>query len=388
MRLAHKIDVPEQIKLLAREFRRRDHELYLVGGAVRDSLLDARPKDFDLATDARPDEVIDIIDAIGWSKDLVGRSFGVVRTRSPLGDEYEIATFREDVGSGRHPTSVKFTTIESDVMRRDFTINALFYDLFTDEVVDLVGGMKDMSTKSLETVGPASKKFEEDRLRVLRAFRFANRLNYKFSSDINIELMRSRSLKGVSPERIRDEFIKCVSSCVDVETLFTMFTNYGMWEHIFPAFPPVDVACIKTIDALTAVQQQLDVRDHTILIAMLFSGVPATTLRNLMMSWKYTHDEISRVTFFRTFHDLEPAGAYGLRRFADQHRILNDSCQLYARLAGSPSQELTEAFCEYVPTVSGGDLEAQGYSGKDIGIELRRREEVNFRSGMERKRYD
>ena len=131
----------------------------MVGGAVRDAILGDNPKDFDLATDAKPDEVLKIAKDNKFSTEEVGKSFGVV-----IVNGNEIATFRKDIGKG---SSVDYTDIEGDVRRRDLTVNALFYDLDKKEIVDLVGGIADLKKKKIRTVGKAEERFEEDPLRKL-----------------------------------------------------------------------------------------------------------------------------------------------------------------------------------------------------------------------------
>ena len=120
------MSIPSDIKKIYSIFRKNGKQLYVVGGAVRDAILGSSPKDFDLATDARPEEVINMINKDGSFKvgDEVGKSFGVV-----IVNGHEIATFRKDIGSGRRPDAVDYTDIKGDVQRRDLTINALFYDI-------------------------------------------------------------------------------------------------------------------------------------------------------------------------------------------------------------------------------------------------------------------
>ena len=176
-----KLNVPKDVLDLHSLFKKNKRELYVVGGAVRDALLGQKPKDFDLATDAKPEEVVKILKSGGVETiGEVGQAFGVVIAKTPdFPEGMEIATFREDIGSGRRPDAVKFSTIDKDVLRRDLTINALFYDIDRGEVVDLVGGVADIMSNTIRTVGQAQLRFDEDRLRVLRALRFAGRTGSK-----------------------------------------------------------------------------------------------------------------------------------------------------------------------------------------------------------------
>lgn len=209
---SEEMHVPTDVKELANSFEIYGHELYIVGGAIRDFLLGKDPKDYDLATDATPDESIEIIKNVGFDVVEVGKEFGVVSAVTADGSEYEIATFREDIGSGRNPDGVKFTDISTDVKRRDLTINALFYNINTGEIVDLVGGRDDLNKGLIRTVGDPDVRFEEDKLRKLRALRFYARVGKDIDPE-TYKALADRDLEGVSNERIRDEFTKSVKNC-------------------------------------------------------------------------------------------------------------------------------------------------------------------------------
>src|SRR6202035_2559097 len=176
-----------------RTLRERGHQAYLVGGCVRDLLLGREPADYDVATDATPPEVMRIFPETY----AVGEQFGVVLVPSSDGDAetcrdvtcyvsakanvVEVATFRSDVGysDGRHPDEVRFSKDpREDVQRRDFTINGLLLDPVTNEVLDFVGGRKDLENGIIRTIGDPERRFAEDKLRMLRAVRFAARFDY------------------------------------------------------------------------------------------------------------------------------------------------------------------------------------------------------------------
>ena len=159
-----KMNVPSDILDLHKLFKKNGKELFIVGGAVRDALLGKKPKDFDLATDAFPAEVIEIVTNAGYTTTgEVGHQFGVVIVNVPSDPAgVEVATFREDIGKGRRPDAVEYSTIDKDVLRRDLTINALLYDMGTEEVVDLVGGLEDIKNSKIRTVGVAADRFAED----------------------------------------------------------------------------------------------------------------------------------------------------------------------------------------------------------------------------------
>ncbi|MBK1828419.1 CCA tRNA nucleotidyltransferase [Haloferula rosea] len=195
---------------LARRLRDSGFIAYLAGGCVRDALLGREPKDFDLATSATPAEVLKLFPG----SNEVGAHFGVVIVKHG-GHPTEVATFRTD-GSyhdGRHPDSVTFSTPEDDAQRRDFTVNGLFLDPASDEVIDFVGGRSDLEARTLRAIGVPAQRFEEDALRLMRAVRFATSLDFQIET-ATWEAVQTLAptLSKVSPERIRDEFSRILVS--------------------------------------------------------------------------------------------------------------------------------------------------------------------------------
>src|SRR5690242_1082929 len=195
------IDLARQI---VTKLKSSGHHAYFVGGCVRDLLLGEQPKDYDVATDARPDQIT----ALFPKAELVGAHFGVVLVHNS-GAHVEVATFRSDhtYADGRHPVAVEFQTDpRQDALRRDFTINALFFDPDRNEVLDFVGGQEDLRNHLVRAIGDPETRFREDHLRLLRAVRFAARLNYQIEEATLAAIRRLHSLiLKVSAERIRDE---------------------------------------------------------------------------------------------------------------------------------------------------------------------------------------
>jgi hypothetical protein len=167
--------IPLEVKHTLSKLHHAGYEAYLVGGCVRDYLLGLEVKDFDLATDATPDQVLGLFEG----SVAIGHFFGVVKVSGPI--DIEVATFREEKNykDHRRPSQVSFSHAAKDAERRDFTVNALFYDLKTQRVLDYVDGFRDLTNKVLRCVGDPQQRFEEDALRMLRAIRFASRLGFE-----------------------------------------------------------------------------------------------------------------------------------------------------------------------------------------------------------------
>ena len=191
---------------IIRTLKAAGHEAYLVGGCVRDLVRGQAPKDYDVATAARPEEV-----ALLFRRTIpVGAQFGV--TIVMVGKiPYEVATFRTDkeYRDGRRPEGVVFSNPKEDALRRDFTVNGLFYDPLKKEVIDYVGGREDLRRRLVRAIGDPATRFSEDRLRMLRAVRFAATLDFQLDP-ATFDAVRAAAAKitEVSPERIRDELVK------------------------------------------------------------------------------------------------------------------------------------------------------------------------------------
>jgi len=235
------------------------HQAYFVGGCVRDLLLGGQPQDYDIATDARPDEITALFPDSG----LVGAHFGVVLVREQ-GAQVEVATFRSDHAyvDGRHPAGVDFETDpRQDVLRRDFTINALLLDPDSDEVLDFVGGREDLRARVVRAIGDPEARFREDHLRMLRAVRFAARLNYRIDPATFAAICRLRGLiQTVSAERVRDEVIRILTES-GARHGFELLDETGLLCEILP-----EVAAMKGVEQPPEYHPEGDVWTHTLLL--------------------------------------------------------------------------------------------------------------------------
>lgn len=207
-------------------------EALLAGGCVRDLIMHREPHDFDVATNATPDQV----EALFEKTVAVGKAFGVIVI--PFENFHiEVATFREDLEykDGRRPEGVKFSTAEADAKRRDFTVNALFYNVTTGEIVDYVGGRRDIEAKILRTVGLPDDRFDEDKLRILRAIRFSAQLDFEIERHtLKAIVDRADDVSLVSRERIRDEVLKLLKAKHRRRGLELLLAT-GVMNAIFPS---------------------------------------------------------------------------------------------------------------------------------------------------------
>lgn len=206
-------------------------EALLAGGCVRDLLLGCEPQDYDVATSATPRQVCEHYPRA----QKVGAHFGVVIVRQ-FGHMIEVATFRTDAEyeDGRHPEHVVFASAEEDALRRDFTINGMFYDLLNDRVIDHVGGQQDLQNKLVQAIGNPEQRFEEDHLRMLRAVRFAARLGFHIEQEtFEAIYQRAEKIRLISAERIREELEKILSHPNRADG-FDMLCATGLLPHLWP----------------------------------------------------------------------------------------------------------------------------------------------------------
>ena len=198
------------MEMIARDvvarLRESGHIAYFAGGCVRDIVRSQIPKDFDIATDARPE----VVQRLFSRTHAVGAHFGVILVLEN-NFQFEVATFRSDDAyiDGRHPSAVRFSSPEEDAKRRDFTINGMFYDPVAEKVIDFIGGCADIAAKLVRAIGDPAQRFAEDRLRMLRAVRLATILDYKIDKQTwDALLANAASINKISAERIRDELIR------------------------------------------------------------------------------------------------------------------------------------------------------------------------------------
>jgi len=249
---------------IVRTLQERGHKAYLVGGCVRDLLLGREPADYDVTTGAVPDEVMRIFPLTY----AVGVQFGVVLVPLPktdvASDVVEVATFRSDIGysDGRHPDQVRFSKDpREDVERRDFTINGLLLDPVTNEVLDFVGGRKDLDAGIIRTIGDPERRFAEDKLRMLRAVRFAARFGYAIEPETFQAIQKlAPQISQVSRERVRDELGKMLTEG-RARQAFLLLDETGLLHEVLP-----EIEAMKGVEQPPQFHPEGDVFVHTLLL--------------------------------------------------------------------------------------------------------------------------
>jgi poly(A) polymerase len=220
---------------VVRRLQQAGFEAFWVGGCVRDRLLGREPTDYDVATSARPAQ----IEALFARTVPVGRQFGVMLVRE-AGHEFQVATFRAeaDYSDGRRPGRVTFCDAQADARRRDFTVNGLFFDPVADRLHDWVGGQADVRARIIRTIGEPQERFAEDRLRLLRAVRFAAQLGFQIEAHTAAALRtHAAHIRAVSAERVRDELLKLFRPPHAARGL-DLLRDSGLLEQVLPELVP------------------------------------------------------------------------------------------------------------------------------------------------------
>ena len=289
---------------IVKTLRQSGFHAYLVGGCVRDLLLHREPKDYDVATSATPPQVMDLFPETY----AVGAQFGVVLVppravsdveltgESGQGGAVEVATFRSDIGysDGRHPDQVRFSIDpRKDVARRDFTINGMLLDPLTGEVLDYVGGRDDLNSGILRTIGDPDRRFAEDKLRMLRAVRFAARFEYEIEAATFASMQKlAHQIAVVSRERARDELTRMLTEGHG-RRAFRLLDESGLLPHVLP-----EISAMKGVEQPPQFHPEGDVFVHTL---MLLDNLPQPC--SLTLAWGALLHDVGKPATFRVAPD-------------------------------------------------------------------------------------
>ena len=282
---------------VVRKLRDAGFESVWAGGCVRDQLLGCEPKDYDVATNANPDQVRDLF---GRRRTLaMGAAFGVITVvGSKAKGSIEIATFRRDAdySDGRHPDSVEFSSAEEDAQRRDFTINGLFYDPIADRVIDYVGGQNDLRQGVIRAIGSARDRISEDKLRMIRAVRFAARLGFRIE-DQTFDAIRlcAGDIHVVSPERIGAEMRRILVAPLASLGL-SLLVESRLLREIAPSLLHDEALPTAVPAALESLSSEDGGFCECLAIACYGAGLDRGEIESIGHAWRLSNDEVRSVT--------------------------------------------------------------------------------------------
>ena len=365
MTLPREVHVPDEVREIVQTLTAAGFEAWCVGGALRDALFGEEESDFDVATSATPDRVRKLFPRTV----PVGEEYGTIGVLDRRRRLHEVTTFRRDVSTDGRRAVVAFgVSLDDDLARRDFTINAIAYQPLTGDWRDPFGGARDVAARVLRAVGAAEERFREDYLRVLRAIRFAARFGLAIEPDTWVAARDAAAgLSGLSAERVRDEWFKGLRTAGDVRELVRLWREVGaadVWLPGLEAMPPTSLS--------------VQPRDPVLLTCALVPD-PAATLRRLRAS----NAEIGRAESVAAARELPVTpGPAGARRWlARTGAAADDLLRLRELTDGRPApwaaevegvRERAEATARRDLAVTGADLLAAGLRGPAIGEALDR----------------
>jgi len=369
-----------------------DFIAYYAGGCVRDMLMGRISEDIDIATDASPGQVRELFPR----SIAVGEQFGVVIVIEN-GIQFEVATFRQDADyyDGRRPSSIVATTPEEDAQRRDFTINGLFYDPLRKELYDYVEGRKDLNLKLIRAIGNPLERFQEDRLRMLRAVRFSVRFGYPIEAETEkaIMMMSSGLFPAVSVERVAQEFKKMILSGSFQEALLEL-ERLGLLRVIFPK---IDFDLLERIKHFHHMNTQTPL---ILYLLELFRGLSEASFKDLSYGLNLSNhdrkyiktyimlerldkeefDVLEGVRFYSQELSQECVEVVAVRRGGDYLKVHIDNMNNFS--------SYIERIKNSRPLVSSADLMECGVEpGRNMGILLHLAEDISIRNGLEDKGF-
>ena len=367
-------------------FKQAGKELFLVGGCVRDFKLGKTPKDFDMATDAFPEEIEKILSS--YSFDLTGKSFGVMRvyTQSePKG--YEIATYREDITAGRNPIVKVGSTIQKDSTRRDLTINAMYYDIENRNIIDFNDGVKDLENRIIRTPGNPVDRINEDKLRLPRAIRMREVIEGEFDESLEQAMLENWKLEGPDPdgkivplpaERIMEEFLKGLFQIRNISSYILSLNKFKTLEQIFPGLS----LNTKIYSSYNFIKPTVE---SVIANLLRFNTNYDLLWNSLVYVCKLDKKKANGVKFLLMVENINPDNAYFLKKYLKNKTDLSiedviQHCENVQSADGfyHKQMKLIKAFEQYEIKTNGDNLKKEGFKDEEVGRELELREKNNF----------
>jgi tRNA nucleotidyltransferase/poly(A) polymerase len=378
--------IPQDILNINKIFKNNGFDLYIVGGSIRDLIIGKTPHDYDLVSNANPTQIENILK--DFKTDLQGKHFGVIRVfTSDFPEGIEIATFRTDISFGRDTkgddkkVNIDNISIEEDSNRRDLTMNALYYDIENKEIIDFHGGINDIKNNNIKTVGLAEKRFNEDRLRILRTIRFAARSNSKIDKETSKAILNDNRLRGISPkddvsqERIVEEFFKMIdyaNNAADVDMVqnyLILLSNFNLFEQMFPGLK---------VDKLNSFNRKFDTTNKYVILSNLFQNNDINDIKSYITKSKFPLDVINKVCFLIKFkNDISnDNNVFQLLNLKNRYNVDENTIVEFGGTNGI-DVNLIKKFIRYSEigiTTDGKELENEGFFGKELGIEKEKRE--------------
>jgi poly(A) polymerase len=359
---------------IVRRLRAAGFEAYWAGGCVRDELLGRTAKDYDVATSAAPAEVRELF---GHRRTLaIGAAFGVITVKGPRpAGMVEVATFRQDAGysDGRHPDHVTFSSAREDALRRDFTINGLFFDPVESRVIDYVGGQEDIMRRLVRAIGQPEQRFGEDKLRMLRAVRFSATFDFALEEATANAIRRmAGQITVVSPERIAQE-MRRVLVVPGAATAVRLLIETRLAEVVLPEIVPSDDEGRRRLDRAVEILQRLREPGFPLALAVVVGEmVDAEGVRQIGARWRLSNKEIDRAAWL-VEHRTALVGARTTKWSVLQPLLIADGAEdlIAQHEAASPEGSEEAAWCRQLlaqprevldppPLLTGDDLREQG----------------------------
>jgi tRNA nucleotidyltransferase (CCA-adding enzyme) len=344
-KLRSRIVAPDAVRELAEKLERAGYETWCVGGAVRDALLGHAHLDWDLATSAHPNEVRKV-----FRRTVpVGIEFGTVGVFDRDGRMHEVTTFRRDVRTdGRHAVVEFGASLQDDLARRDFTINAIAYSPSRNEVRDPYGGAEDLVRGVVRAVGTARDRMQEDRLRALRALRFAGRFGFRIEPETWRAIVESAPhLRRLSRERVKQEIEKTVDQVAKPSLTFRLWREAGAFRTLIPELADVSDVALAAVDAICVPDAAADRpgapslararadRRRLLRIALLFVELEVTHADKTLRALRFSNQQVAQIVhLLRTWHSLGDELTHSL---AGAGPLIPAVLRRWASVAGRPA---------------------------------------------------
>ncbi len=373
-----KIDARSLAKQVVQRLTTAGHQAYWAGGCVRDLLLGQIPKDFDVATSARPEQVQKLFQRTI----AVGASFGVITVIGGPGVTVEVATFRSDgkYSDGRRPDRVTYSSAEEDARRRDFTINGMFFDPSREEVLDYVGGKRDLEARVIRAIGDPTQRFQEDKLRLLRGVRFAARLGFVMEEATYQAIKREvATISVVSVERILAELRQMIEHVARVRGM-ELLRATGLFAHLYPELADDldDASFHRSLAVLGWPNERVSLAwGMAALLTPIERGRAVALATGILERQRASNDDIDRAGWLvehrDAWRDWESRKPHAFKRILARpgaeewlelaHAMEHEETQSTDRSSRLSAQyrEWGPAGVDPVPLVTGDDLIAWGY---------------------------